>query len=59
MVCIRDIIPSKILEKHNCPNYIEYLFIELNFRKCKWLLCGTYNSTFQSDECYLDKAFDT
>ena len=34
MINIRDTIPSKILEKHSCPNNIECLFIELNFRKC-------------------------
>ena len=34
MIYIRDTIPSKILEKHSCPNNIECLFIELNFRKC-------------------------
>ena len=33
-IYIRDTIPSKILEKHSCPNNIECLFIELNFRKC-------------------------
>ena len=39
MIYIRDTIPCKILEKHSCPNNIECLFTELNFRKCKWLLC--------------------
>ena len=34
MIYIRYTIPSKILEKHSCPNNIECLFIELNFRKC-------------------------
>ena len=34
MIYIRDTIPSKILEKHSCPNNIECLFTELNFRKC-------------------------
>ena len=37
MIYIRDTIPSKILGKHSCPSNIECLFIELNFRKCKWL----------------------
>ena len=43
VVYIRDTIPNKILEKHSCPNNIECLFIELNLRKCKWLLCRTYH----------------
>ena len=33
MIYIRDIIPSNISEKHSCPNHVECLFIELNFRK--------------------------
>ena len=37
MVYTRNYFPSKILEKHSCLNYIECLFIEFHFRKCKWL----------------------
>ena len=57
-----DTIPSKILEKHSCPNNIEYLFIELNFRKCKWLLYRTYHPPSQNDKYYFnyhDKALDS
>ena len=43
MIYIRGTIPTKILEKHSCPNDIECLFTELNFRKCKWPLWGTYH----------------
>ena len=35
MVCIRDKVPSKVLEKHSCLNNIKCLFIERNFRKRK------------------------
>ena len=62
MVYIRDTIPSKILEKHSCPNNTECLFIEVIFRKCKWLLCGTYHPPSQNEEYFfnfLDKALDT
>ena len=41
---------------------MEGLFIELNFKKCKWLLFGTYHPPSQADSYYfdnLDKAFDT
>ena len=41
---------------------MEGLFVELNLRKCKWLLFGTYHSPSQADICYfdnVDKAFDT
>ena len=62
MIYIRYTIPSKILEKHSCPNNIECLFTELNFRKCKWLLCGMYHPPSQNDEYYfnyLGKVLDT
>ena len=63
IVYTRGTIPSKILEKHECcPNDTEYLFLELNFRKCKWLHCRTYHAPSQNDEYYfnhLDKALDT
>ena len=62
MIFIRDTISSKILEKHIFPNDVESIFVELNFRKCKWLLCGTYHPPSQSDEYFFnnfDKALDT
>ena len=62
IIFIRDTFSSKILEKHIFPNHVEGIFVELNFRKCKWLLCGTYQPLSQSDEYFfnnLDKALDT
>ena len=62
MVYIREDIPSKLLDKHVFPYDMEGLFVELNFRKCKWLLFGTYHPPSQADIYYfdnLDKAFDT
>ena len=41
---------------------MEGLFVELNYRKCKWLLFGTYHPPSQADIYSfgnLDKAFDT
>ena len=61
MIFICDDIPSRVLTKHVFPDDIEGLFIELNFRKCKWLLFGTYHPPTQSDSYYfnnLDKALD-
>ena len=49
MIFIHDTISSKILEKHIFPNNVESIFAELNFRKCKWLLSGTYHTPSQSD----------
>ena len=62
MIYIRDNIPSKLLEKHKFHDDMEGLFVELNFRKVKWLLLGTYHPPSQNDIYYfnqLDKAIDT
>ena len=53
MIFIRDTISSKILEKHIFSNNFESIFVEFNFRKCKWLLCRTYHPPSQSDEYFL------
>ena len=47
--------------KHKFPDDIEAIFIEINFRKCKWLLCGLYHPPSQTDQYFfdnLDKALD-
>ena len=54
-------VQSTVLTKHVFPDDIEGLFIELNFRRAKWLLFGTYNPPTQNDSFYfsnLDKALD-
>ena len=61
MICTRDDIPNRVLTKRVFPDDIEGLFIELNFRKTKWLLFGTYHPPTQSDSYYfnnLDKALN-
>ena len=44
IIYVREDMPSKILEKHKLPQDVEGMFVELNFRKIKWLLFGTYRS---------------
>ena len=44
MIYIREDIPSKELKKHNFTKNIEGLFIEVNLRKTKFILFGTYHS---------------
>ena len=54
-------IPSQLLTKYSFPNDIEGLLIEINFRKSKWLLFGTYHPPSQNEQyCFgcLDKALD-
>ena len=53
MIYIRDNIPSKLLTKHVFPDDIEGLFVELNFRKSKWILKETYHPPSQSVATFL------
>ena len=52
MIYIREDIPSKLLDKHAFPYDMEGLFVELSFRKCKWLLFGTYHPPSQAGIYY-------
>ena len=50
-----------MLTKHNFPDIMEGLFIELNFRKSKWLLGGMFHPPSQPDQYFfniLDKTLD-
>ena len=61
MIYARENIPSQLLTKHVLPSDIECIFLELNFRKCKWLLVATYHPPSQNDHYFfgnLDKAID-
>ena len=51
IIYARDDIPSKLLPKH-----IEGLFVELNFRKYKWLLLGIYHPPSQSKQRFFENA---
>ena len=42
LIYIRHDITKRLLLKHVFPSDIEILYLEHNFRKCKWLLLGTY-----------------
>ena len=39
IIYVREDIRTKILTKHNLPEGIEGIFLEINFRKSKCLLC--------------------
>ena len=54
MIYIRHDIPIKLLPKHVFPDNIEGLFVELNFRKSKWLLIGAYHPPWQSVTTFLN-----
>ena len=65
LIYVREDIPSKELRKHTFPDVIfdkdnsngaiECIFIEINLRKCKWLIFGTYHRPSQNNEYYFDK----
>ena len=52
IVYFRDDIPSKQLTKHKRPDDIEGVFIEVNLRKIKWLIFGTYRPPSQPVEYF-------
>ena len=54
LIFIREDIPCKQLAKHTFPNDIEGIFVEINLRKSKWLLFGTYHPPSQSNEYYFE-----
>ena len=56
IIYVREDIPTKILIKHNLPEYIEGIFLEINFRKSKWLLCGICHSP-QNDQYFFDNIY--
>ena len=42
-IYVTENIPSKILRANLFPNDMEGTSVEINLRKSKWLLCGTYH----------------
>ena len=55
LIYVREDIPSKELKKHTFPDDIEGMFVEINLRKAKWLLFGSYHPPNQCDNYYFDK----
>ena len=43
IIYVRENICTKILTKHIFPEDIEGIFLEINFRKSKWLFCGYFH----------------
>ena len=52
MVYARDDFINKQLTKPKLPDDIEGVFIEVNLRKTKWLIFGTYRTLFQPGEYF-------
>ena len=54
MVYVSKDITSKQLYKHSFPYDIEGIFIEINLKKCKWLILGTYHPPSLPDSYYFE-----
>ena len=54
LVYIRDDIPCQELSEHKFPIDIEGIFIEINLRKTKWLILGTYRPPNPSIDYFLE-----
>ena len=52
MIFVNDDIPSNSARKHTLPDDIEGMFIEINLRKTKWLILGTYRPPSQPDDYF-------
>ena len=59
LIYVREDIPCKLLNNHNFPDDIEGLFVELNVRKSKLLLLGTYHPPSQQDNYYFQSIGDS
>ena len=59
MIYVREDIPSDILIKHRIQKNIEAIFVEINLRKNRLLLVGTYHSTHEkygaTDEVFFNQ----
>ena len=51
MIFVSEGNPSKLVSKHTLLDDIDGMFIEINLRKTKWLLLGTYPPN-QSDDYF-------
>jgi predicted transport protein len=58
MIYVRDDIPSQEKDKFKLPDGVEGIIVEINLRKSKFLLIGTYHSTHENygtrDDIFLD-----
>ena len=52
MIFVREDISSKLLVRHNLPDDIEVISVEINLRKTKFLLLGGYHPLSQSNQYF-------
>ena len=54
LIYVRSVIPCKQPNKHEFSDNIEGIFVEINFRKSKWHLLGTYHPPSQNKKIILE-----
>ena len=54
LIYARSDIPCKQLSKHDFPDGINGIFVEIRFFKSKWLLFGIYHPPSQDDKLYFN-----
>ena len=54
LIYVRSDIPCKQVNNHEFSDGMEGIFVEINFRKLKWLLLGTYHPPSQNDNFYFN-----
>ena len=55
LVYVNDQVPSKEIKSVSIPNDIQAIPIELNLRKCKWLLLSIYKLPSQNKVYFMDQ----
>ena len=53
MLYVRQDIASKLLSNNDQDSEIENIFVQINLRSKKWLICGTYNPKTSHIKNYL------
>ena len=56
IICVLRDITIRKLEKHSFAGDTESIFVELNFRKSKWLLNGIYEPPFQPAQYFINSS---
>ena len=54
LIYVREDIPRKALTDHTLAHDTEGMFVEVNLRKNKWLLFGSYHQQSQSNAYFFN-----
>ena len=54
LIYVTSDVPCKQVNNREFPDGIEGIFVEINFRKSRWILLGTYHPPSQNDSFYFN-----